>query len=83
MSNSLRKEIVMQFVNDSKEIIIRCGDVIEVTSDLSRENTIGKVESIGEEKFTVDCSKEYRADVQQFYMNQVRNIKVIKAANKI
>ncbi len=77
MATRTRRIACLQFVCDNKEVIARIGDVIKVTSDLSQYTIQGKVISLGDEAFEIDCSKEYKANIQTVLMSQVRNIEVV------
>lgn len=77
MSTRTRRIVCLQYVSDSKEVVARIGDVIKVTRDLSQDAIQGKVISLGDDAFEVDCSKEYRANIQKVFMSQVRSIELI------
>ena len=77
MPTRTRRMVCLQFVSDNKEVVARIGDVIKVSSNLSQDTIQGKVISLGDDAFEVDCSKEYRANIQKVFMSQVRGIELI------
>lgn len=74
----VRKRICLLVETDGGDVIAHIGDVVKITTDLSREPVQGKLDLIRDFEIEIDCSREYQSDRRKVSMNHIRGIEIIR-----